>query len=335
MTGSARRRGLRARRRSGGPRPDRPALVRGSRPTPPASRQRADPALGSAAGGCPLRRARCGGVRHRRHHRRGRPTSTRSRWRAATEQRVVGRGPGECDVDVRSLRPDGRDRLGLAGAADGGRAAVREGRVPRGVRRRRGVVQARLAQAVERIRADAVEEPVANRPAGETRPRGSGPPGARRHRPLTLGDAETGKDHLGGLEGRSAGEVRQCPQAALVVGEQQVVAPRDRRREGATPLGPSAGGIPQEGEAVVETSRDLVNRQRPGAGGGQLDGQRKPVQGHADVVDDGCGVPRRGRTGCGWRRPAPRTARPRPWPSAARSDAPLRRPGPAEPGSSQ
>ena len=185
------------------------------------------------------------------------PRPSEAHGDAATEQRVVGRGPGEGDVDVRPLRPDGRDRLGLARAADGGRAPVRAGsrttwRAP--PRRCRAAPTRAGGRAHTRgcCRAAGSER---TRPARPRRSRGSGRPGARRRRPLTSRGRRAGQDHLGGLEGRSAGEARQCPQAPLVVGEQQVVAPRDRRGEGSTPLGPPAGRIPQQGEAVVEPSR--------------------------------------------------------------------------------
>ena len=111
-------------------------------------------------------------------------------------------------------------------------------------------------------------------------------------------------------EGRAAGEAGQGPQASLVVGEQQVVAPRDRCGEGPPPFGSPTGRVAQQVEPVVEAARDLLHGERLRPGGGQLDGQRQPVEGLADVVDDGRGVRVEGRTGAMAAARAGRTARP-------------------------
>ena len=52
-----------------------------------------------------------------------------------------------------------------------------------------------------------------------------------------------------------AGELGERPEAALVVGEEQVVAPGQRRGEGAAALGSAGGGVGEQGEAVVEPLR--------------------------------------------------------------------------------
>ena len=252
----------RARRRSGGRRRDRPALVRRCRPTPPASRRRSRPGAGSAAGGCPRRRARCG--------RRSAPATPSPSTTHVQPKPFAMRTPSSgswaaAQARATSMLARSARTVATHSAWPGPRtvAAHRSARFgePRGVRRRSGVV-AGPTRAAGRART-----------RGCCRAAGSGP-----SRPSTTstvteravdqpattstadvsGTSSAARTCSVGLEGRSAGEARQCPQAPLVVGEQQVVAPGDRRGEGATPLGPPAGRIPQQGEAVVETSRDLA-----------------------------------------------------------------------------
>ena len=99
-----------------------------------------------------------------------------------------------------------------------------------------------------------------------------------------------GADRLGGREVAAAGEHRQPFEDALLVVEEQLVAPVDdgpqrllAGQRGARPAG-------EQAEPVVEPGGDLRDRERPGAGGGQLDGERQPVEPGADVGDDAVGV---------------------------------------------
>ena len=92
------------------------------------------------------------------------------------------------------------------------------------------------------------------------------------------------EDVLDSGERCSAGEGGERPQAALVVGEEQVVAPADRGTERAPALRLAARRIAQHREAVVEAPRDLLDGQRPGAGGSELDRQRQPVERVAEVA---------------------------------------------------
>ena len=94
-----------------------------------------------------------------------------------------------------------------------------------------------------------------------------------------------GADRLGGRQVAAAGEHRQPFEDALLVVEEQLVAPVDdgaqrllAGQRGARPAG-------QQAEPIVEPSGDLRERERPGAGGGQLDGERQPVEPGADVGD--------------------------------------------------
>ena len=121
-------------------------------------------------------------------------------------------------------------------------------------------------------------------------------------------------DGLRGRQVATAGEHRQPLEDALLVVEEQLVAPVDdgaqrllARKRGARPAG-------EQAEPIVEPSGDLRDRERSGAGGGQLDGERQPVEPGADVGDD---------TRAGRRRA--RAARPRPG-RARRRGARRRRP---------
>ena len=144
---------------------------------------------------------------------------------------------------------------------------------------------ARPRPSLERERADAVEQPVADEPR-----RSSSTMTSERlaSRPTTSIAAEAGTSSASRTDstaasGAPAGERGQRPQAALVVGEQQLVAPRDRRLQRAAALRPAAGRVAQHAEAVVEAAGDLLDRQRLGARRGELDRQRQPVERAAQV----------------------------------------------------
>ena len=88
----------------------------------------------------------------------------------------------------------------------------------------------------------------------------------------------------------------------LVV-EQQVVAPLDDRAERLLAGQGGAGAARQQPEPVVEAVGELLHRDQPAPGGGQLDRERETVEPGADVFDDGrrrrasrrCGAARRRR----------------------------------------
>ena len=86
-------------------------------------------------------------------------------------------------------------------------------------------------------------------------------------------------------ERRAAGERGQGPESLLVVREEQVVAPADRRAQRTATFRLAAGRVAQQREPVVEAAGDLPDPQRPGPRGGELDGQRQPVERTAEVVD--------------------------------------------------
>ena len=148
---------------------------------------------------------------------------------AEREQRVVRGAPGQGGVDVGALGPGEGEMLGLAAL----RTPVRGGSggrgEPRGVRGEGALGQPGLRHRVERERADAVEQPVARRAVvvdDHERAAREPPDHVDRRR---RGHVERLEDELDRGQRRAAGERGQRPQAPLVVGEQQLVAPPDRR----------------------------------------------------------------------------------------------------------
>ena len=109
------------------------------------------------------------------------------------------------------------------------------------------------------------------------------------------GDGVVGAHRLRGREVAAAGEHGEPFEDALLVVEEELVAPVD---DGAQRLLAGQGRARpagQEAEPVVEPSGDLRDRERSGAGGRQLDGERQPVEPGADVGDDPVAGRRRAR----------------------------------------
>ena len=196
----------------------------------------------------------------------------------AARARVVRVAPRQRGVDVRPLGAREAEVLGLAA-----RCA-----------RRRSTSAAAAANHAACAANRAVGQPPRPSPRARTRgccrAAGSGPPSPSTITSERLGEPADDVDRrrrghverlehrLDGGERRAAGERRERPQAALVVGEQQVVAPADRRLQRAAALGPAARRVAQHAEAVVEPAGDLLDRQRLRARGGQLDRQRQTVE---------------------------------------------------------
>ena len=153
-----------------------------------------------------------------------------------------------------ALLAAGPEVLGLLGSAESGGRGGGDGGEPVGLRPQRDLVEGGVAEPVEGERPNAVEQPVAGRATfdgeldgdqravGETTDDIGGR--LRRH-------VERGQDVLEPGERRAIGEAAERPQTALIIREQQVVAPRDRRLEGALPVGSTAGRVTQQGEAVL------------------------------------------------------------------------------------
>ena len=98
-------------------------------------------------------------------------------------------------------------------------------------------------------------------------------------------DAVAGAHLPGGFEAETAGEHRQATQQRpLAVGE-QVVAPLDHRLKRRL-TGRHRPGVPrQQAEIIPERRRDLGHGEHVDPGGGQLDGERDPVESLADRGD--------------------------------------------------
>ena len=189
--------------------------------------------------------------------------------------------PRQRGFDVDALLAADPEVSGLVGAAESGGRGGRDGGEPVGLRPQRDLVEGGVAEPVECERPDAVEQPVTGRATfyweldGDERAVGETTDdiGGRFRRHL-----ERGQYVLDPGERRAISEAAECPQAALIIREQQVVAPGDRRLEGALPIGSAAGRVTQQGEAVVQSSADLGDRQRPRPRRGELDRQREPVE---------------------------------------------------------
>jgi hypothetical protein len=116
-------------------------------------------------------------------------------------------------------------------------------------------------------------------------------------------DLPTGAHGLGGVQREAPREDRQpIEEDPLLVG-QEVVAPVDRRLQGLLAGQRGAAAPRQHPEPVLEAGEELLHRQHPDAGRGQLEGQRDAVQPHAHLRDGG-GVPG-GQAEPGERRPGP------------------------------
>ena len=131
----------------------------------------------------------------------------------------------------------------------------------------------------------------------------SGRPAGRRRRARLARDVERAEDVLDRVERRAVDERGERPDPALVVGEEEVVAPGQRGRERALALRPPGRRVPQQREAVVEPPGDLGDRQRAGPRRGQLDGEREAVERAADLARRPARTRRRARTRAGARRP--------------------------------
>ena len=178
---------------------------------------------------------------------------------------IVNDAPRHRSVEIGALGSCEREMLRLGAAADTLRGGLGCGGEPCRVSGTCDLGHPGLAHRFEREGADAVEQPVANghrravvvddhqRAVGET-----------------TDDVDRGRrGHVEGFEDRldrrercAAGERRKRPEATLVVGEEKLIAPADRRLECSTTLGSPAGRIAQHEEPIVETAGDLLDRQR-------------------------------------------------------------------------
>ena len=87
-----------------------------------------------------------------------------------------------------------------------------------------------------------------------------------------------GADRLDGVEGGAAAKDAESGKKRLLRRFEEVVAPVDRGAERLLPCGEIARSAGEEGQARLQPCQELRGRQEPGARGGQLDGQRQPIQ---------------------------------------------------------
>jgi hypothetical protein len=130
-----------------------------------------------------------------------------------------------------------------------------------------------LVQPFARILADRLEHPVAL--LCETEQAFLD----QRLQPFDVGAA----DFLGGFQGATREDREGAEYTLLFLGE-QVVAPVDRRAQRLLPrVGVAA--TPEQVEALREALEDLSRRQRLGARGGELNGERQLVEPDAELGD--------------------------------------------------
>ena len=165
-------------------------------------------------------------------------------------------GPGQRGVDVGALGASEGQMLRLAIAAHALRGRSGRGGEPRGVRVERAIGQPCVRHRLERKGADAVEQPVPRDGAiavvdEDERAAREAPDHVDRGR---RGHVERLEDGLDRRRGAPPVNVGQRPQAPLVVGEQQLVAPPDRRPECSASLRLAARRVAQHAEAIVEAT---------------------------------------------------------------------------------
>ena len=95
-------------------------------------------------------------------------------------------------------------------------------------------------------------------------------------------DVAEAAHRLGGVQIEALGEHRQAPQQRLLGAVEQRIGPVDGRPQGLLALQGGAASPGEQAEALVEAVVQARQRQRAQPGGGQLDGQRHPVQPPAD-----------------------------------------------------
>ena len=177
--------------------------------------------------------------------------------------------------EVVLLFPEPGQQLSTAGAQDERRWSLLEQReVVVGVTAGERIGLAGLVQPFARILADRLEHPVAlGREAEQALL-------DQRLQRVDVGAA----DLLGGVQGAAAGEDREGADDALLFLGEQVVAPVDRRPQRLLPRVGVAATLEQV-EALREALEDLSRRERLGARGGELDGERQLVESDAELGD--------------------------------------------------
>ena len=108
-------------------------------------------------------------------------------------------------------------------------------------------------------------------------------------RTAEAGHAQRRHHPLGGVQRCAAGEAGQRPEAALVVREQQLIAPPDGPFQGPSTIRATTVRVAQDGEPVVQPPGDVAYGEGPHPGRGELDRQRQPVERFAHLGHRGGG----------------------------------------------
>ena len=146
-----------------------------------------------------------------------------------------------------------------------------------------GLVVAGVGEPFGGELADGLQQPVA-----QGRPGWLGHDQALVHqRTEQVGDVEQldvteAADRFGGVQIEGLGEHRQAPQQQLLGAVEQRIGPVDGRLQGLLPRQRGAASPGEQTETLVEAVGEAGERQRAQPGGGELDGQRQPVQPLAD-----------------------------------------------------
>ena len=188
-------------------------------------------------------------------------------------------GPFEGGSEVVDVAAEAVEPPELLGAADGDLATfgqvgvVVRVTVPR-------VIGVEFREDLERVGAERVEEAVAVRTGpGDHRLLHQRGQQLERFREPVTGDCEGGVEVEGAGEHAGSGE-----EPALLLGE-QLEAPVDRRPERLLPFGGVDTAADEQVEAIRQPFPDGRRAEEIGAGGGQLDRERQPIERLADRGD--------------------------------------------------
>ncbi len=98
-------------------------------------------------------------------------------------------------------------------------------------------------------------------------------------------DLGVGDDVFGGVRTKASGEDSEAPEHGLLFLAEEVVAPVERRPEGALALGRRSPPVSEDRELVVEPVGELRRREHAQPGGGELDRERDPLERSTDPLN--------------------------------------------------
>ena len=205
--------------------------------------------------------------------------------------RVAERVPRRA-AQVRLIGVQPRKPFALVGSGQMGGGQLGDGQVVLAVGRGGGdLVFAGLGEPVGGELADGLKQPVAK-----------GSPGRLGHHQALvhqgtekIGDVEhlnvaRAADRFGGVQVEALGEHRQAAQQRLLGAVEQRIGPVDGRLQGLLPRQGGTASAGEQPETLVEAVVQAGQGQGAQPGGGELDGQRQPVQPAADREDKRAGL---------------------------------------------